>query len=486
MGLLDFFKPQRRTALPEPEPRSEPVYALHPTADVTADEDPELELRRIYSLGEVFTPGKPADKGFVSRPLEERDLTDLLEEEGTQILVWGESGAGKSSLVTNVLKRQGQRFITTRCEATTTYEQILASAFERISATQLTATTNQNAHSGHASVQIGGPLSPVVGEVSGERQKTRAEEFTPVVAAQLSSESLAIRLGAEKVAWLIEDFHKVAPEVRARVADAMKVFSDESDNFPSLRMIVLGVADSAAQILRAPSNMGGRLADIQLPPLDDDQLGELLDNALELLNVDFTPVRDQIIRHSVGVASITHALARLCCVAVGVRETSDERITITANALEKAKASYVRTRGAAMKEDFDAALEVTTTRKYHNYAIILKAMATLPDRGATHAEILAEIHKQHPQYPAGNLTTYLRKLQSEERGALLRKTSEGVFRYDRPLQHAYALLRFKVVANPTDEFWADNLSVSPEEQEEAVRLADEEHPDAPDDDEGEG
>jgi hypothetical protein len=438
------------------------------------------ETNRIYELGEVFTPGQPADKGFVSRPGQESDLNNLLDERGSQILVWGESGAGKSSLVLNVLRQAEYPSITTRCEGSTTYAQILASAFDRIEAMRKSGSSNQDTLGVKIGSEIGGGTIPASVHSEASWEIGQSTDWEPVVPAQMTSQALALRLGVKGFAWVIEDFHKVTDDVRLAMSDAMKVFSDESPSHPRLRMIVLGVADTAGQILRAPSNMGGRLADIPIPPLGDEELGALLDKAKDLLNVDFDLVRDRIIRHSVGVASITHALARECCLAMDVRKTAEARVVVTPEALEKAKAAYVRTRGGNMKEDFDAALEVTQTRRYNNYAIILRALAGLPEKGATHAQILAEIRKTHKQYPAGNLTTYLRKLQSDERQSLVRKTSEGLFRYNRPLQQAYAILRFGLVAN-TDEFWAENLSVSDDDKEKAVQAAAEENQNAPDD-----
>lgn len=442
--------------------------------------EPARVLATVFKLNEVFTPGQPADKGFVSRRQQESDLDDVLDERGTQALVWGESGAGKSSLVRNVLSSRGITHITTRCQADMTYEQILASAFDRIGATTLDRSSHTDSERVGVKSEVGGGVVPA--KVGGEAEwgRSRQEDVVPVAPTQLTAEALAVRLGQKKTVWVIEDFHKVEAPTRRKLADAMKIFSDESVTYPELTIIVLGVSESPADILLTPSNMGGRLADIQLPPLDDVQLGEILDKGKELLNVDFVEVRDRIIRHSVGVASITHALARECCRALDVAETSAETVVVTPEALEAAKSAYVRKRGGEMKREFDKALEVVSTRRYHNYAIILKALASLPESGATHAEILARIHDDHPVYPAGNLTTYLRKLQTDERSSLVRKTAEGLFRYDRPLQHAYAILRFRLVANPGAEFWTEDLSVTEAEQEESARLAEQENLDAPD------
>ncbi|MFJ2355622.1 ATP-binding protein [Frigoribacterium sp. NPDC087798] len=475
MGVWDrLFKNKADPG--DSRPRS---YLLRKSREPSTEGRQRYDLVREYDLEEVFTPGQPADKGFVRRPAEETLLANLLQERGTQILVWGESGAGKTSLARKVLEESGQPFITTRCETTTSYEQILSSGFERIKAMRKVGTSKQDNRTVGGGTELGGTLSPASVNAHTEWEVGQTDDYATVVAAQITSESLALRLGEKGFVWLIEDFHKVAPEVRLRLADAMKVFSDESPNFPKLRMVVLGVAETATQILRAPSNMTGRLADLRLPPLTDDELGGILDTGNRLLNVDFAPVRERLIHHSVGIASVTHALARECCIAVGVRKTSPKTVAITPAALEIAKSAYTATRGGDFKDDFDVAMEVKVTRTYANHAIILRALASLPERGATHAQIQAEILKTHAKYPPGNLTKYLRELQTEDRKALVRRTSEGVFRFDRPLQHAYAKLRFDVPAREEEDFWSSSLSVSREDQEESVRLALEENPEAP-------
>ncbi|RLK46433.1 ATP-binding protein [Microbacterium telephonicum] len=470
----------KRNGIQAPEP------SLEGSGEVV-DSSTELlatttKLPRKYDLAEVFTPGQPADKGFVKRPTQERDLLNTLDERGTQILVWGESGAGKSSLVRNVLKQTDQPFVTTRCEQSTTYEQILASAFDTIKAGAWTKTTNSDTRTVGGGTKLGGgALVPAEVHVDAEWEASKQDDWEAVVAAQVTSEALAVRLGEKGLVWVIEDAHKVTADVRVQISDAMKVFSDASPDYPKLRIIVLGVSDTAGQILRAPSNMGGRLADIPIPPLTDKQLKAILSQGGALLNVDFTQVMEPITRHSVGIASITHALASACCQALDVRSTVETTVMVTPAALTEAKAAYVRTRGGDMKDKFDIALEQPTTRRYHNYAIILRALAQLPISGATHAAILAQIKKDHPLYPPGNLTTYLRKLQTPERSALVRKTSTGTFRYDRPLYHSYALLRFDLDASAEDEFWANGLVVSDTDKEVSVRLAEEVHPEAPED-----
>lgn len=434
-----------------------------------------------YRLNEVFTPSQPARLAFVPRPDQEADLRSALDAPGTQALIYGESGAGKSSVALRVLTEMNRKYVVTRCEATSSYPGILSSAFSQTQATRLDRQTDSRRQSlGGAGRIGGGQWSPASVDLDVQHASESTQDRVPVVPLPVTAESLASHLGAKEVTWIIEDFHKVDDNVRGALADALKIFSDESIDHPRTSVVILGASDSPGDVLATPSNMRGRLAAISLPPLDSTELRQILGQGERLLNVDFSEVQDQIIRHSVGVASVTHALAYECCRAVGINQTVREGTKISAEALEQAKAAYVRTRAADMKVTFDQALHVERTRRYHNYAIILRALAMLPESGGYHADILAAIRRDHPDYPSSNLTLYLRKLQEDARGALVRRTSQGAFRYDRPLQHAYAILRFGLQPAGDSTFWAENLAVSDQDRDESRRLAEHEDPKAPD------
>jgi DNA-binding NarL/FixJ family response regulator len=55
-----------------------------------------------------------------------------------------------------------------------------------------------------------------------------------------------------------------------------------------------------------------------------------------------------------------------------------------------------------------------------------------------HGEILDSIRRRHPEYPAGNLTSYLHELQTDERAAILRCGADRRYRFIDPLHHTYA------------------------------------------------
>lgn len=442
---------------------------------------PVSASRNVYALGEVFTPSQPANLAFVPRTVQEDDLRSLLSAAGTQVLLWGESGAGKSSVAYKVLKEEHRAYIVTKCDGRSDYNSILASAFAQTQETMTERSTSHATATITASTKSGGGVLPLEATVEGALEEGQSNDVVPIVHTQVSAETLAKILGRREAVWVIEDLHKVNAATKQAMSDLLKVFSDESRTSPLTAVLALGASETASDILQSPANMTGRLASVELPPLTKDELRSILDTGGNLLSVDFSPIREQIVTSSVGVASITHGLAFEVCMALGIRETSPTRVVAIQESFDTAIDRYMRTRIGDMKGDFDAAMIVKKKRRYNNHAIILKALAELHEEGAFYSEILAQIRKEHPEYPQGNLTTYIAQLQTDERRSLVRKTSEGKFRYDQPLQYAYAVRRFDVTSLSPSLAWNRGISVSTADQQEAAELTQESAPDASED-----
>jgi hypothetical protein len=419
-------------------------------------------------LSEVFTPSSPANKTYVPRPIAEKDLRSALGQPGTQVVVYGESGAGKSSLTLRVFEELDRAVITTRCDGTTTYNVILESAFHKIGAFSNVGQKDNEEANVTTQASVGKKDVVSVGVQSGFKA-AQENTFAPVVSAPITAEHLATLLGEQATSWIIEDFHKANDETKDALSHALKVFSDNAAKYPKTAIVVLGAADTAADVWGSPANMRGRLVDIAVNALTNDELGAIVDAGAEILNVDFSEVRTEIIEHSVGLASVTHALAFGCCEALEIGGPASEQVTVDAQVLEEAKVQYSRMRSADIKQDFVKALVVKASRKYENHALILKALAGLGESGGTHAELLAAVRQLSDEdYPSSNLTTYLKQLQTEARGSVIRKTGTGQFRFAKPIMHTYARQLFGVSTNGT--FWSGIEATQSERESASLAL----------------
>ena len=84
---------------------------------------------QTFLTRDVFTPTKPARIAFVERDTVNDKLVNSLSTPGKQIVVYGHSGTGKTTLLVNKLTQLYERHITTRCMKGLKFEQLILDAF---------------------------------------------------------------------------------------------------------------------------------------------------------------------------------------------------------------------------------------------------------------------------------------------------------------------------------------------------------------------
>lgn len=450
MGFLDWLRGK---------PKAEPVQL--------APSEPEIPV----VAEDVFTPTSSAKRGFIGRGVVQSDLESALRTPGTQIVIYGESGAGKSSLVEHTLAELSRKHVTTHCTSTTTYRDILSSIFDELEVFAISDLSSESTVGSEICSSAGSDLIGAKVEANVRVDDGQGSVSQPVVKTQLTPQRVEAELAQRQTTWIIEDLHKVDPEVKDQVADVLKVFVNRANKRTGV--VVLGASETAGAIVRAPADVKTRVAQLAVQPLSPDELGQIIDKGSHLMNVDMSEIRDEIIRMSSGVAGTTHALALRCLQELGIETpVPGAALPITHDVLIRAARSYARSMSGDMKENFDKGVFLKRARKYDNCAVILRAVASLPERGGTHAEILARIRETTPGYPTGNLSAFLPQLTEDERGGLLRSTSDGRWRYDKPLQHTYAQILFNIDLEDDDVFASELVqSVSGDQQTKAQAAA---------------
>lgn len=391
---------------------------------------------------DVFTPSVPAGLGFVGRAEELRDLVNFgLQVPGTQIAVWGESGAGKSSLINKGLKQVGRAAVKTACTPGVSFEDLLSSALSGTGAFYISSSSATIEEKEVSGISVGSDLIGADISIGHEKLTSKSTVRSPITPPLLTPHRLVKELGARELSWVVEDFHKLSVEVRAQVAHTLKVFSDEGEKFPQTTAIVVGVAESLDDLMAETVNVATRLVDIEVRPLEDRDLSNVLEVGEVKLNIDFSAIHDQLLHISVGTASVMHSLALACCTERNVNQTSPTRVCFTEVDFQNALRGFVRTRSSTTRARFNKALLTERKRKYDNPKLLLEALSRLPSSGGSVGEVLELVRTVEPDYPSGNASNYLKELQTEGRGSVIRK-SGSMFRFDDPLLHAYARSHF--------------------------------------------
>jgi hypothetical protein len=363
-------------------------------------------------------------------------LVDALNTPGKQIIVYGETGSGKSTLLLNKLRQIYSGHIVTQCTTATTYESLILDAFDQLGPYYVQSKTKGKSKS--ISPSIGADFRLIKATIDASFSSSDGSGQTRALPPQLTAQRLAQFLGAQEMCWVIEDFHKMPAEQKAPFAQSLKVFCDTSAAYPKVKAIAIGATETARQVVEYDREMRNRIAELLVPLMTDDEVTKILVNGQELLNIDLSAITEPIVGYSVGVPSVCHQLALNACLARGIVETSKERVIFTRDDLRAAMERYINDLSDTLKASFDLALKRHKVKKYDNCRLILAALARGPLEGLTYPEILSNIRRTKSDYPAGNLTAYLRALQGVERGGIIRQGMNQRYRFVDPLFHTFA------------------------------------------------
>lgn len=395
----------------------------------------------VYNVHEVFTPTTPAKVTFVDRPEIDEKLRRALLTPGKQIIVYGHSGSGKTTLLANSLRHLKRRSITTRCTSTLTFEQALLNAFDQLNPYYVDSHDLQN------SEEVSGALQTdylgIKAEIESRLTSTSSVEIRRVLPPQLTPQKLAHFLGAAKQCWVLEDFHKIADDEKVKLAQVMKLFMDMASEYISLRIIAIGAVHTAREVIEYEAEMRNRVAEILVPLMTTTELIKIINLGESALNFTInTTVKNQIVNYSNGLAAICHQLCLNLCLAAQITQTLALRRNIFESEIfSHSIEMYMDDASDTLKNVFDKALRQKRKRTYNNGKLILKSLVHFEQSGGTFNQILSQIRRSEPNYPASNLTHYLNELQTEERGRLISYDSNsGLYFFSDPVYRVFALV----------------------------------------------
>ena len=224
----------------------------------------------------------------------------------------------------------------------------------------------------------------------------------------------------------------------------MKVFMDMSDYYPDLKIIAIGAVDTPRQVIEYDQEMRNRVSEIYVPLMTDEELIRIPDKGEELLNFAIPPdVKYNIVSFSNGLASVCHQLCLNICFTTGIYETLHHHQRVRKADLDRALESYLDNASDTLKNAFYKAIRRNKTKRFDNGKLILWALMKCDQEGATHAEILTRIREVEPEYPARNLTSYIKQLQMKERGAVIRyETASRKYSFSDPVYCAFTRVAF--------------------------------------------
>lgn len=387
---------------------------------------------------EVFTPVTPANLTYIPRSDAEKQFKRALNTIGKQIVVYGHTGSGKTTMLYNILKDFNKTAITSRCTRGLSIHELLYDAFNQIGSYYTDQTESEKGNK--IKTKLGIPLfSFNFGIESSENEK---EIRKRIVEFQKNPNQLAKTLGELEVIWVIEDFHKLDSEPKRELSQIMKVFMDIANEYPKTKIIAVGAVDSARQVVHYDKEMENRISEINVPLMSHEELLHIINKGEELLNIIFTDtIKEKIAAYSSGLASVTHQLCSLACESKAITQTKTNRIILNDYDLEYAISEYVNEKSDSLKSIYEQAIKEKAKRTYDNPDKILIACLRLDKETFTILEICKEMTSQDKNYLSNNLRKHVLELTQPNRGEILRyNTNADSFSFSSPFIKGYCLI----------------------------------------------
>ncbi|HEX8015995.1 MAG TPA: hypothetical protein VF465_12245 [Flavobacterium sp.] len=313
-------------------------------------------FKRFFStnkLNDIFTPNTVAKLTYVTRSIIENDLEKYLSLPGKQIVIYGHSGGGKTTLLRNKLRDVKQNFIKTHCESNTTFNDLILQAFDELNRFYISEKTTNTEYSISNELKL--EFTGISSQINTLLKESNGEKSVRIVPPQLTPQKLAKFLGEVSCVWIIEDFHKVVSEEKKRIADVIKIFIDAANDYEKVKIICIGAVGTARELIELDNNLNNRIAELFVPLLTDIEIESIVSRGFELLNIGIeSDLRDKIVYYSNNLASIAHQICYDLCFHSGIKRMRFFPKKLRSDSFRVAVNSYVRKNSDTFSKIYDA------------------------------------------------------------------------------------------------------------------------------------
>jgi hypothetical protein len=274
----------RRPAPPAP-PVDKAADAPAPVPQTPPDEE-----ARSQALRRAFAPSRPqrGARHFVGRQAELARILRAIGDERLHVVLYGERGRGKTSLVNLVAeagRSDGYIFARYSCSAESDFDAIMRGLARDL------------------------PASLLALPVAAQGDTEGCEAALP--AGRLEPRDIALlprRLAAPHLVLLVDEFDRVVDEAtRTRLADTIKQVSDRA---VALSFLIVGVSENLEHLLGRHPSIQRNVVGVPLPLMGDEEILGILDRGARETGLPFGMVaRGWIVALARGVPYVAQLLA---------------------------------------------------------------------------------------------------------------------------------------------------------------------------------
>lgn len=367
---------------------------------------------------EVFTPHKPVEsiQLFFGREKEVRSIVEVLNTPGQHAILFGDRGVGKSSLanIASTLLHDvvGGQLLRKRCDSSDTFSSIVSIPLKysgyNVERTESSESSN---------FTIGSPGIAGYNKSSTSKIDKTININSPSWVAENISDIQGL--------FIIDEVDAIPhPLEKKKVAELIKHLSDLASK---LKILLVGIADTAAELTEGHPSVQRCLLETRLRRMDTEELKAIVVGGQKRLSLNFSKEAiDKIVNLSSGYPHFTHLIA----LKAAEEAISDERTSINVGHIIHATERARNGAENSLKNSYDKATISNMTEEYRR---IVLAAALCKEDSFTASELRdSYMNIWKSSISQASLNNYFQKLVSMDGSCILRRIAKGIYKFSDP------------------------------------------------------
>ena len=369
------------------------------------------KIFKKHKLLDVFTPGTIARVNYLRRKDLEKRITTSLDTPGVQIILYGHSGSGKTTVIRKLLDEKKYKFVRTQCATNKTLNDIILDAFSQLDRYCVSEQIFKRGQKKESTIKS--EIEFIKAEINCVTEKSSEQRLTRLLPPRLTPQKLAEIFRESGQIWMIEDFHKLCDDEKQKLADVMKIFVDEandkSEKLQPSKIICLGAVNTPRELITLDPNLSSRVEQIKVPLLKDEEIQEIIEQGCHLLNVVMSEsLVKNLVSYSNNIGSLAHFMCLDICNDLNVRKTSFNRVLVQDNSFDVAIKGYLNRNSDTLQKSYDL---ITAKNKAAWY--VLKTLDMYNKDSISCSNLINRINPKHIQLTEDDIKQALEELQSQ-------------------------------------------------------------------------
>lgn len=238
-----------------------------------------IEFRK--KLDKYFTPSKPAIENYIFRGDVDDKFIDALYEPGLQIIVYGSTGVGKSSLVWSTLEREKLNYIRISFDKTINEQNFCPKIMEELGFEKTTQNVKETTSGTSVGMEAGSTIWNLItfkGKFDADSSTKKGNVYVPYY-NDADIDAVVKALTATNFILFLDDVEKADNELRTTIAHLGKKLSDNSVvNKTNAKVIYGGVSQEVNKLISVDKSLRDRLAEQLMTNVKTPEIKKIIEN----------------------------------------------------------------------------------------------------------------------------------------------------------------------------------------------------------------